>query len=352
MPQKRKQRDEDLTDSVVSPHLKKLKAAPSLSQREVLNVTTSNPLTPSPTQKIKHGNYVNIQPSTTLSRTHRITTETSSSNFPTVSRLHPRGVRRTAKVDQKDETLLRLLCDDTETGEAKELHFRNIPHSSIDWTNAEHIRKINNWRNQLYGRAGIKTKSIAMWLPDEELWLELYWQLSIAESRLHGLLVPRSSVILDAFNETFVGRVIKDVHGNDTAPRQARRHNAFTAKLNRVCSHLRERLHQCTFGKSGDVFVPKITLGMLHAYRDMKMEMREMGIVEESAYSDHLEHWCRLFSNLPKLENLDKRERSFSAIEYDAATALLDLANPPVDARRPATPVPELDVTSLIASPN
>jgi len=64
------------------------------------------------------------------------------------SHLVPRGTRKTAKVGQRDESLLRMLCDDSVSGEAKELHFRNIPHSSIDWNDVEHINKINNWRNR------------------------------------------------------------------------------------------------------------------------------------------------------------------------------------------------------------
>jgi hypothetical protein len=352
MPQKRKQRDGNLIDSIASPSPKKIKANPGSSQRGTLNVTTSKPLRPASTLKIEPRGESSTQPLTTFSRKRRTITKPFGSTSQTLSRLTPRGARRTAKPGQKDESLLRLLCDDTFTGEVKELHFRNILHSDIDWNNAGHIRKINNWRNQLYGRAGMKTRAVALWLPDEELWFELYWQLSIAESRLHGLLVPKSSIILNAFNETFVGRVIKGLDGNDTTPREARRLNAFASKLNRMCSDLRERLYQSTFGKSGDIFVPKITFEMLDAYKSMKAEMKEKGIVEGSAYSEHLEHWCRLFSNLPKTENLNMRSKSISAVEYDAATALVDLASSPPEAHRPTTPVSQLDITSLIASPD
>jgi len=65
------------------------------------------------------------------------------------SRLIPRLERKSAKLGEKDDSLLRMLCDDTESGGQKELHFRNMVHSQIDWDNALHINKINNWRNQV-----------------------------------------------------------------------------------------------------------------------------------------------------------------------------------------------------------
>jgi hypothetical protein len=82
---------------------------------------------------------------------------------PVKSQLVPRGARRTAKVGEKDESLLRMLCDDSVTGVARELHFRNIPHSTIDWSDAEHVTKINNWRNRKFvlPTVGNKRSSLA-----------------------------------------------------------------------------------------------------------------------------------------------------------------------------------------------
>jgi hypothetical protein len=251
------------------------------------------------------------------------------------SRLVPRGERRSAKIGKKDEALLRMLCDDTESGELKELHFRNMPHSSIDWNDASHINKINNWRNQvssldhleiapltimsqIYGRAGLKSKAVTMWLPDEELWFELYFQMSIGEARVRGMLLPKTLLILDAFNETFVGRVLEDSHGNDVGPRIERKSNAFASKLNRMCPQLRARLHQSVFGKSGDIYVPKITFEMLQAYKDMKSDM---GIDEESDYSHDLEEWVHLFSHLPSIDDFP-----VTSVEDDVAAALISMA--------------------------
>jgi hypothetical protein len=46
-------------------------------------------------------------------------------------------------------------------------------------------------------------KKIVLWLTDEELWMKLYFQLSIAESRKRGMLLPTTPDILVAFNVTF-----------------------------------------------------------------------------------------------------------------------------------------------------
>jgi hypothetical protein len=106
-----------------------------------------------------------------------------------------------------------MVCDCSTTNRVKELHFRKIPHSMIDWNSAHHISKINAWRNQIYGRAGLKARSVSLWYEKEELWFELYFQLCIAESRKRGFLLPGSRKVRDAFNATFVGTIIQDKAG-------------------------------------------------------------------------------------------------------------------------------------------
>ncbi|KAH8730735.1 hypothetical protein GQ44DRAFT_722985 [Phaeosphaeriaceae sp. PMI808] len=259
-------------------------------------ITTSVPPT---AKKIKTSPSSKPKATTTEQRSRKAATKNVKKKptppSPIKSNLMPRGDRKKAFIGQKDETLLRMVCDDAETGEAKELHFRNMPHSAIDWHDASHISKINNWRNQIYGRAGIKSKAVSLWLPDEELWFELHFQLTIAESRVRGILLPKTSAVLQSFNETFVGRVIRDCHGFDTEPRVERNSNAFASKFNRMCPGLRARLNQSVFGRSGDSFVPGISVEMLEAYKRMKGDMERKGIENESAYSEHLGSGCISF---------------------------------------------------------
>ncbi|KAF2830804.1 hypothetical protein CC86DRAFT_402813 [Ophiobolus disseminans] len=330
MSPKRKQQNSEVTRSAIPSPPTSTRTSRTGLKRQASEDTTADSPTPSQPKKFKL--KIKLSPpsqSTRKPATQRVK-QPIPDNYVAKSTLLPRGERRTAKVGQQDTTLLRMLCDDSLTGEAKELHFRNMPHSTIDWNDPEHINKINNWRNQIYGRAGMKSKAVTLWLEDEELWFELYYQLSIAESLVRGILLPKTTTILDAFNATFVGRTLTDHHGKPTEPRVERHSNAFASKLNRMCQLLRNRLVQCVFGKSGDIFVPVITLKMLHQYKAMKLDMQAKGVVEESAYANDLEHWTSLFSHLPSATDIDMQDTPTSTAEQDAAATLLSLYAAPV----------------------
>lgn len=327
------------------------------SKRQASNESSSASFTPTPTKNTKSASTAKNTKSTSTTKTARPTQGTSQRinkskskrEKSTISHLVPRGTRQTAKVGQKDESLIRMVCDDTATGDIKELHFRNIPHSSIDWDNAEHVGKINNWRNQIYGRAGMKSKEVTLWLPLEELWFELYYQLSISEALTRGIIIPKSTPILEAFNATFAGQIIKDHHDVDSSPRVERSSNAFTAKFSRMCQRLRDRLGQCVFGTSGDAFVPKITMEMLGAYKAMKDKMRSKGITEESEYSEDLQEWRFLFAHLPVASSALDQDvpASFLNVEEEVAAILLTMSKP-VHHKKVAA----LDIWALIASPD
>jgi hypothetical protein len=175
----------------------------------------------------------------------------------------------------------------------------------------------------------MKSKAVTLWLPDEELWFELYFHLSISESLARGILLPKTLTILASFNRTFVGQILTGTH----SPRTERRSNAFASKLNRMCERLRNRLAQCVIGSSGDVFVPKITLELLHAYKELKARMAEKGIVEESEYAENLEEWKHFFSHLPSANDVVVPTTSE---DMDVAAIMLSFAQQPV--RHQTTP--------------
>jgi hypothetical protein len=200
-----------------------------------------------------------------------------------MSTLVPRGERCTAKLGQPDDSMLRMTCDCSASKRVTELHFRGIAHSTIDWNNPAHISKINAWRNQIYGRAGLKARSVSMWHELEELWFELYFSLSIAESRKHGIMLPTTQTVRQAFNETFVGQVLQDKNGDDLELRAERQSNAFASKFNRVCPLLRAQLNNCVFGKSGDVFMPKITFEMMDKHKANGIETEAPTEEEDAA---------------------------------------------------------------------
>ncbi|KAI0625887.1 Herpes-BLLF1 multi-domain protein [Pyrenophora tritici-repentis] len=194
-------------------------------------------------------------------------------SIPTTT-LVPHVPRQRAILGQKDESLLRITGKSAITHKTNDLRFRLIPHASIDWNNAYHIGKINSWRNQIYQRAGIKTRLIVSWHELEELWMELYYQLSIVEARQRNgnIILPSPKQLRDSFNELFVGRVLKDRRGRSLAPRDERHATAFGSKFNRMFHTLKARLNACVRGK-GKEFMPEIRFAMLLAYKAKKVEM-------------------------------------------------------------------------------
>ena len=96
-------------------------------------------------------------------------------------------------------------------------------------------------------------------------------------------------------------------------------------------------MNGCVLGRSGDVFVPVVTFGMMERYRVMKESLAKRGIEAESEYADGLEEWRWFLSHLPdvEMEAVVKEEeaREMEAKEYDAVAALVSLANSPVDSR-------------------
>ncbi|KAF1936965.1 hypothetical protein EJ02DRAFT_304847, partial [Clathrospora elynae] len=280
----------------------------ALKRKQLIDNTADDPTPPAPAKKPK--------PDPEASTTVTPKPATKHGSIPTAKALSvksilvPRGERTRANVGQKDDSLLRMVCDCSLTGKVTELHFRKIPHSMIDWNSAYHISKINAWRNQIYGRAGQKAKSVTMWHELEELWFELYFHLSIAEARSRGILLPTAKQIRDAFNETFVGQVLQGKHGDDLAVRTERQSNAFASKFNRMFPQLRERLNKCVFGKSGDVFVPKISFGMMHRYKAMKAKLAAKGIKNKSEDSENTEEWQQFLAHFTDDKDAEAKQET------------------------------------------
>ena len=282
----------------------------------------------------------------------------------TSSPLVPHIPRQRATVGHKDESLLHIVGRSTKIGKSNDLRFRLIPHSSIDWNNAQHIAKINSWRNQIYQRAGIKTRLIVSWHELEELWMELYYHFSIAEARKRSIQLPTPKRLRNAFNAMFEGRVLQHRHGGDLEPRSKRHATAFGSKFNRMFPVLKGRLHGCVDGKGAEIFMPEITFGMLLPFEEKKVEMADKGIKTDSEDVDDMEEWQHFLTHL--LDNTDtdtvtktqdlaqdeeedevapeddedlmreeqeEKTRGLTAQESDVVVALVSLANLPADAQ-------------------
>ncbi|RMZ74689.1 hect-domain-containing protein [Pyrenophora seminiperda CCB06] len=243
-----------------------------------------------------------------VTQTHTQQATKVSKPSATLSSLIPQVPRQRATLGHKDESLLHIIGKSSVTGKRNDLHFRLIPHSSIDWNDAQHINKINSWRNQIYQRAGIKTRLITSWHPLEEIWMELYYQLSIVEAREREIQLPTPKQLRDAFNEIFVGRVLKDKYGGDLDPRSERHATAFGSKFNRMCPVLKARLSNCVSGKGGEGFLPGITFEMLQLYKAEKAALAEKGIKSDSEDADGMEEWQRVLSQLSSIADTETQD--------------------------------------------
>ncbi|KAF1977582.1 hypothetical protein BU23DRAFT_299422 [Bimuria novae-zelandiae CBS 107.79] len=220
------------------------------------------------------------------------------------STLIPVGERKVAKKGAREPELLRMLCQDKVSGEKKELHFKKLVHADIDWYNKDHIDKINAWRNQIYGRAGIKQKTVTMWTKDEEAYVELYWQLLVAEANKRGILMPKPKVIREDFNNFFKG---------------TRGSGPFTSKMARLTKGLKPYLEGKLLGHRGDSYYPKITQDMVSEYRALKDDLVKLGCkddkvipwneVEDETNTEAHVLRCRAWlSSLPDLNDVQMKE--------------------------------------------
>ena len=125
--------------------------------------------------------------------------------------------------------------------------------------------------------------------------MELYYQLSIVEARKRSIQLPTPKQLRNAFNDLFVGSLLKDRHGGDLAPRAERHATAFGSKFNRMFPELKARLNECV-GKRGEAFMPEITFEMMQLYKVKKGEMAEKGIKSDFEDAGHVEQWQRLFT--------------------------------------------------------
>lgn len=294
------------------------------------------------------------------------------------STLIPISERKIATKGVREPELLHMLCTDKATGEKKELHFKKLVHAEIDWDNKEHIDKINAWRNQIYGRAGIKNKTVTMWAKDEEAYLELYWQLLAVEANKRDILMPRAKIMREDFNDFFRGKVFRASGGEEYAPREDRGSGPFTSKMTRLVKSLRPYVEGKLQGQRGNSFYPKINQKMLSEYRTLKEDLANLGCkdakvipweeVEDAQNTKDYVLRCREFiAKLPEQDDVDMEQSDDEDITIAASEEqekldqeLLELATDPNDIKidtidsqeeesldEPATPLCEVPATVL-----
>ncbi|KAF2706303.1 hypothetical protein K504DRAFT_332954, partial [Pleomassaria siparia CBS 279.74] len=233
---------------------------------------------------------------------------TSRIDVKNTSDLIPVGAIRKAVVGTKDETILRILVQNSKTNKESELHFQKLIYDRIDWNSAEDIAAINSWISQIWFRGGNKSKTVVRWHRDEELWIELFHHLLVIAALDRNIARLTTTDVMHAFNDFFVDRVLKDKNGADLPPRDVREKDAFKAKIGRLATTTRWRvnglieinLEYKNLGRGApQEYIPAITSSMLEHFKKTAEFMQSRKMTTERQDSKDLEHWISFLRKLP-----------------------------------------------------
>lgn len=181
----------------------------------------------------------------------------------------PQAERRSAKLGEKDESLLTVDCVNSKTGRESSLYFRYYKWKNLDWNSRRHIDKINSWRNQIWGRANMKMRKVICWHADEDAFFDLYMGICLNRALSDQIKMPTAAQICEDFNDFFRGRVLQDKHGQDMDPRPYRNLASFNSKYNRLCWAIKEANREIL--TKGPHFRPVITEVMFEFFMSRRL---------------------------------------------------------------------------------
>lgn len=234
---------------------------------------------------------------------------------------------------------LRIHLRHKATRREKTLKFRMIKEADIDWNEPKHLKSIGQWRRQLFRRRGFPLKKV-LFAPAEDAWLNLFHEKTYAVAKgASAIGMPTVSMVREAFNEFFEGKLLVDAKGNQLPAREARENTSFRGKFVRQGSKLWQ-LREDTRGlldkdSNGKIYVPVITEEELDRYR-------ESGIVAvddpDNADKNNALAWSR--EKLEKLHQSSPRKRKrkqpkIAEIEEEKDTLDKDVSDADDEAESP-----------------
>jgi hypothetical protein len=244
-----------------------------------------------------------------------------------------------------------MLWENVKTGERGQQDFVKRNASEIQWDNKKHIKEIHDWHNQIYLRGGVKKRKTQNWKPKEEFWVELYYHVSIAETRRRTIRRPRKNAVGQEFLDFFASRKVMNRYGENVQ----RDMPSFSGKFGRRTTfpQLRQRLAEDVMGTTGDGFMPTFTVKVINRFRRLKAVMAAKDVQIDSVDFLDSSKWEDLFLNPSsdqsendtvvddEKENLDDPIIVRRSVEgdIDAAATLISMAFQPNGITAPATPV-------------
>jgi hypothetical protein len=159
------------------------------------------------------------------------------------------------------------------TGQNVKFSFKGMPHEDINWNNRSHIQQIINWRTTIFLQRHFNTKKAHVnYSPVEDAWLMLHHRkIRGAIEAGHELKTPGPTLIVEAFNAFFRGKVFTDEAG-DVVTVPVREYESIRGKFGQrkgeLANYRRVTSKLMEGRKGGMLYMPIITREDLEAFQD------------------------------------------------------------------------------------
>jgi hypothetical protein len=119
------------------------------------------------------------------------------------------------------------------TGEIEAYTFQVLSAQALDWSDRFHLAEVSRWRYNILKRPGIPCDRVNMpYFPIEEAWLLLFHKnIKAVVEAGYNVRIPTLYMIVEAFNEFFVDKILQNANGHDLLPRDARDEVSLHGKI-------------------------------------------------------------------------------------------------------------------------
>jgi hypothetical protein len=168
--------------------------------------------------------------------------------------------------------LMTMRCLDR-NGKVKEFQFSGSSRAptEFDWSNKNHILRLNAWRDYYYSHGGIDRPRLSTtWHRDESLWVELYFRLLFARVlQRKEVIYAGEDLIFKQHRAFFRGKVLQTDDGLDLPPLRKRGKDSFLRQYRQTSRDLHDRLIRLLqfVEKADETGLPMITTEMLDTYK-------------------------------------------------------------------------------------
>lgn len=119
------------------------------------------------------------------------------------------------------------------TGEIETHTFQVLSAQALDGSDRFHLTEVSRWRYNIFKRRGIPCDRVNMpYFPIEEAWLLLlHKKIKAVVEAGHNVKISTLYMIVKAFNQFFLHKILRDANGHDLLPREARDEVSLHGKI-------------------------------------------------------------------------------------------------------------------------